>query len=603
MNNFLRTLLMFFEAAKYSIAFCWRNYKVGTLARVGVAVVTTTVGYLGVQLTGMVINSVQALRENQSDRGHLVMMISFFVATLFVGAVGVIFNWVYRSRWNERLRYANRQEINDHRSTLDVATVRSKQYDDLQKRINELPYSWGVRITFAEELLTLFSLVISFLLFGMSLVWYRPAYALVLVIASLPMVFTEFRDVAMWWNHFEKMTPAHKERAVLERPFHARVSFIQALMFNQLPFLRKQIAENVEEIIDSTEKARLLSAKREILSRVIATTGLVAVVIHMIWSTAMSSAEIGTLAIVLAASRTFQSNLEGIVFLMAEQWNSAKGILLIEKDFFGLMPRVTTQHPILPAFERTPLVRFDRVSFCYPDTETEVLHNVSFTIEPGTKVAIVGKSGNGKTTIQSLLMRHYDPTRGAIYADEINLRNIEPSVWCKYASSLTQDFAVLERKVGEEIASARLGESVSLSLVERACEFADFSDVVRSDPKGFDSRIGVEYGGRDFSGGERQRLALARVHYRGTPILILDEPDSKLDPESAERIINNIFALENVTVVMITHHVSRAERCDKILVMGKGEITEQGTHQELLSLRGTYASMFEQDRKRLGTES
>lgn len=601
MNKIRETIKTIVLAAYYSFSFCWRNSKWGTVARFLVVSISTALGYLSVQATGHMINVVQKFKgTNTADTLPLVYALVFLVVILLLGVVAGRFSWFYRSRWSQELRFANQREINDHRATLDVGRVRSKQYDDLQKRINELPYSWGTRISFAEEMFMLFSTIVSFVLFGASLLWYKPEYALVLVLTALPMMIFEFRDVSMWWGLMEQLVPDHKKRHVLERPYHNPNAFVQGLMFNQMPHLRKRIEDNVGGVIGSYEKARRVSLRREMITHTVAVGGLLGVVVHMIWSTAMSAGEVGTLTIVLAASRTFQSNLEAIVSLVADQWNSAKGIILIEKDFFGLKSLITTEHPLVPNFQKIPVVRFDRVSFAYPDTENLVLKNVSFTIEPGSRVAIVGKSGNGKSTIQALLMRHYDPTSGAVYADEFNLRNIEPKEWSNTASSLTQEYSVIERKVGEEIASSRLGDLLDLDAVKASCKFANFAEVVESDPHGYESQIGVEYGGRDFSGGEKQRLALARVHYRNTPILILDEPDAKLDPESAEKVIDEIFNLDGVTVVMITHHVSRAERCDKIIVMGKGEVVEEGTHSELISLGGAYASMFEKDRKRLG---
>ena len=148
-----------------------------------------------------------------------------------------------------------------------------------------------------------------------------------------------------------------------------------------------------------------------------------------------------------------------------------------------------------------------------------------------------------------------------------------------------------------------MGETMDHASIKRSCEFDYFAEVVCADSLGYDAQIGTEFGGREFSGGERQRLALARVRYRGTPVLILDEPDSDLDPESAKRVIDEVFALKGVTVIMITHHVSRAERCDKVIVMGKGRVVEQGPHAELMALGGAYVSLREKDRERLGAES
>lgn len=612
MHKLKETIVTLLLAARYSFAFCWRNSKKETIGRLVISVATTFLLYLTIQATGLIINAVQSSVGRFRDGNHTLIEVAnsgllgpvmFLIGVLLFGVFLGRFNWFYRGKWSQTLRFANQREINNHRATLDVARFRSKEYDDLQKRISELPTSWQTRIWFSDEMFSLFTTLISFALFGASLLWYKPIYALILIVTALPMTIVEFRLVAMWWTLFQELVPQHKKRHVLEKPYHSANSFVQALMFNQMPELSREIDINVGDVLDKYNRIRRISIQKEMFTHFLAVAGLCGVIIHSVWSTVSYAGEIGTLTIIMAAARTFQGNLEAIVSLIAEQWNSAKGVILIEKDFLGMKPVIKTEYPVTPKFDITPLVRFDRVSFAYPDTDKLVLKDVSFTIEPGTKVAIVGKSGNGKSTIQALLMRHYDPTSGAVFAGDINLRNIEPHVWSNVASALTQEYTVLERRVGEEIASSRLGQPIDLEVVASSARFANFDEVVDSDPKGYESQIGVEFGGRDFSGGERQRLALARVHYRGTPILILDEPDAKLDPESAQKVIDKVFALKGITIIMITHHVSRAERCDKVIVMGKGEIAEQGTHQELVARDGVYARMHEKDRRRLGSES
>lgn len=612
MNKLKETIITLLLAARYSFSFCWRNSRAETIGRLVISAVTTILLYLTIQSTGLIINEVQETMGKFKGGTHSLREISqngllgpvlFLLVVLLFGAMLGRFNWFYRSKWNQTLRFANQRELNDHRATLDVARFKSKEYDDLQKRIQELPTSWQTRIWFSDEMFSLFTTVVSFALFGASLLWYKPIYALILVLTALPMMVVEFRLVVMWWNMFLELVPHHKKRSVLEKPYSNANAFVQALMFNQMQPLRREIDINVGNVLDAYNNIRSISIRKEVFTHLLVVAGLCGVIIHAIWSTVAHQGEIGTLTIVMAAAKTFQGNLQAIVSLIAEQWNSAKGVILIEKDFLGLKPVLKTEYPVVPKFDITPPIRFEKVCFTYPGTDTQVLKDVSFTIEPGKKLAIVGKSGNGKSTLQALLMRHYDPTFGSIYAGDINLRNIEPHVWSNVVSSLTQEYTVLERRIGEEIASSRLGETIDLEAVAASCRFANFDEVIDSDPKGYESQIGVEFGGRDFSGGEKQRLALARVHYRGTPILILDEPDAKLDPESAQKVIDKVFALEGVTVIMITHHVSRAERCDKVIVMGKGEVVEQGTHQELMAQNGVYAAMHLKDRKRLGSES
>lgn len=612
MNKFRETIVTMLLAAKYSFSFCWRNSKTETIGRLVVAASNSILLYLGIQATGFVINAVQDTMSKfkgvdytttEFINSGVMFPVLFLMGVAFLGVILSRFNWYYRSKWSQTLRFANQRELNNHRATLDVARFRSKEFDDLSKRIQELPSSWQTRITFSEEMFSLFVTMVSFMLFGASLLWFKPIYALILVVTALPMAIVDFKLVALWWNLFQELVPRSKKRNMLEKPYHGTNTFVQALMFNQMPSLRKEIDINIGSVMDAYNKIRKISIQKEMFTHILGVAGLCVVIVHAIWSTVAFAGEIGTLTVIIAAARAFQGSLEGVVSMIAEQWNNAKGVILIEKDFLGLKPVLQTKYPVVPRLDVIPEIRFEHVSFSYPDSDNLVLKDINFSIEPGSKVAIVGKSGNGKSTIQALLMRHYDPTSGAIYASGINLCNIEPQVWSNVASALTQEYTVLERRICEEIASSRLEKAIDLDGVVASARFANFDEVVDSDSKGYESQIGVEFGGRDFSGGERQRLALARVHYRGTPILILDEPDAKLDPESAQKVIDKIFSLSNITVIMITHHVSRAERCDKVLVMGKGEILEQGTHSELMALNGAYVSLREKDKERLGSNS
>jgi ATP-binding cassette, subfamily B, bacterial len=608
MNKIRETLVTLLSAARYSFRFCWKNARFDTATRLVIAVLNTTIAYMIIQIMGWIVDTVQDSAGKFKGNEHTFLEfissdsakpVLYLMMAIGLSVILGIFGWYFKNRWNQTLRYENHFQLNDLRARLDIARFRSKKYDDLERHISELPTSWQTRIYFSDEMLSLFTTTISFILFGATLITIAPKYALVLLVAALPMMIVEFKVVNMWWDLFQQMTPQHKKRRVLEKAYSNTTAFVQALMFQQMSPLKRDIRKNVSVVLDSHDKLRRSSAQKSMLTHAVAVCGLCGVVIHAVWNILHVGGNVGTLTVIIAASRTFQNNLEVMVSLVADQWNNAKGVLLIEEEFLRLEPFLQTPNPVKPDFTGAPLISFRDVSFTYPETEKEVLKGISFEIKPGSKVAIVGQSGNGKSSLVGLLMRHYDPTSGVITANGVDLRNIKPSDWADYITALTQDYSVMERTVAQEIASSRLDDPIDMEVLNESCRFAHFTEVVSSDSKGFDAQIGTEHGGREFSGGERQRLALARVHYRGSPILILDEPDAKLDPESAQKVIDHVFALKGVTVIMITHHVSRAERCNHIIMMGKGEIAEQGSHQELIAHEGVYATMFRKDQMRL----
>ena len=612
MKRIKETLTTVMLAAKLSLAFCLRNARRETVGRLVTATTTTILGYGMVQVTGLLVNAVQKTLESQLRSGeafqgvihsNLLRPILLLIAITVIGVVVGRFNWYYKSSWNHKLRDQNRKEINDHRATLDVARFRSKDYDDLTRKVRELSFGEQTRIVFAEQMFLFFTTIISFVLFGTALLWYKPAYAVVLLITAIPMAVVEFEFVSKWWNTFMEFIPHNKLRSVSERAYLNKNEFTQAKMFNQPPILRMEIDKNTRVVRDSYSALRMLAVRKEMITHLIAVTGLCGVIIHAVVSIVSQGGAIGTFTILLASSRMFQNNLESIVSLVSEQWNSVKGVILIEKEFFTLTPMFETDLQIQKPTSKTPRIIFDKVSFSYPGKDVRVLEDVSFSIEPGSKVAIVGKSGNGKSTIQKLLTKEYPPTAGVIYADDINLTHIHPREWSNFTAALTQNYSILNRTVGAEIASSRMDMPIDDEAVKRASAFSGFAEVIELEPEVFNTQIGVDFGGKEFSGGEDHRLALARVFYRNSPILILDEPDVRLDAENAEKVMENLFALTDTTVVLITHNLAQAQRCDKIIVMGKGKVLEQGTHSELMDNRGPYFRTYSLQQKRIVVEA
>jgi ATP-binding cassette subfamily B protein len=575
----------------------------------GILILQTLIAYYTIVVTGMIITTLQnhmtgkqfnTFTINDFVAGGYLFPVVCLIAIFFIEIVLKKIKSFVSSRCQHILRVANYREINDLKASLDIARKRSKQFDDVEKKIDELPNSWFTRISFSREVMFLFGEIITFIIFGLSLVSSHPLYIAILVVTTVPMMIAEFTAVNRSWRLSLELIPHHKKRSVLQKAYYGTTSFLQGVMFNQMGTLSKLIQENQDYVLKKFEQLRWSNLQITLGAYLFAMAGLSFVLIHSVWNTVSVGGDLGALTVVIASSRRLQISARDIVLQIANQWLSARGMIIIEKEYFGMKPMLKTENPVNPEFSGSPRIRFEKVCFSYPDRDSLVLKEISFTIEPGSKIAIVGRNGSGKSSLIGLLLRHYDPTSGKIVVGDINLTNITPPVWSNYACALLQDFEVHDRKIGEEIASSRLEEPIDMEKIREAVKFAEFQTIVEEDPNGYDSQIGTEFGGREFSGGEEQRLALARVKYRNTPILILDEPDAKLDPEAAQRLIDNVFALKGVTVIIVTQHVSRATRGDKVIVLNEGEVAEQGKPSELLALGGKYASMFNKDKVRLG---
>lgn len=253
---------------------------------------------------------------------------------------------------------------------------------------------------------------------------------------------------------------------------------------------------------------------------------------------------------------------------------------------------VETEPDIVDAPDAKPLdnvkgtVEYDNVSFHYSDDDTLVLSGVSFRIEAGKSVALVGPSGSGKSTICSLLPRFYDVTGGSVRIDGQDIRDLTLESLRDQIGLVQQDVYLFCGTIRENIAYGKPG--ASMEEIEDAARKANIHDFIMSLPDGYDSFVGER--GTRLSGGQKQRISIARVFLKNPPILILDEATSALDNESERRIQHSLEELaKNRTTITIAHRLSTIRNADEILVVADTGIVERGTHEELLAMNGIYA--------------
>lgn len=299
----------------------------------------------------------------------------------------------------------------------------------------------------------------------------------------------------------------------------------------------------------------------------------------------------GDCVIIVKAIGDVSNSIQGVVGVLSAFRENALFINNVKK-FMNYKPSILKNEN--GAIAENGEIIFKNVSFRYEGSTEDVLKNVSFSIKRGQKVAIVGLNGAGKTTLIKLLLRLYDPTDGTISLNGKNIKEINLESYREMFATLLQDFHNFSISIKENILlrKERAGDDL---VIESALIKSGFKERVNQMPKGIYTSLGKEFeeDGEVLSGGEYQKLALTHMFAKGSPVMILDEPSSALDPVSEAKMYSNIMeSCNNNTLIFISHRMSSAKIADKILYMENGKVVEEGSHIELIKKNGKYAELF-----------
>jgi len=446
-----------------------------------------------------------------------------------------------------------------------------------------------------DRLASIFTSFISLVAAVVAMIFVSWWLALILLAAVIPSVVIQFRLSRKQVQHWNSNVETRRSKDMIEWNMF-QVSAIAELrlygMVRHLLDLRMKLRDKDEKVrIEFERKYIGQQLGADVLEAAAEVVALIYITLQIIAHTQPVGQFIYVQQIVsraLGGSRSFVSQLSSIDEDIANLF-----------DYNEFMNLPTSKMGTKRLRKLPKSIRFENVSFHYPNNEQMVLNDVSLTIKQGQHIAIVGENGAGKSTFVKLLLGLYKPTSGTVYVDDANLAEISSDDWHKYLGVLTQDsnrYAFATAR--DNILLGDVMHPVSNERFEAALDAAEARTFLEKLPRGLDNYVNqwIEHDdgtpGVDLSGGQWQRLALARNFYRNSPIIVLDEPTSAIDALAESRIFERLLKKEDKTIITISHRVTTIEKADVIYMLEDGKIVEQGTHAELVAKNGQYVRMF-----------
>jgi ATP-binding cassette subfamily B protein len=482
--------------------------------------------------------------------------------------------------------------IMHHASRLDLASYEDPLFHDKLERARVQATD---RLGMVQQLGRLVQQVITTITLAASILLFSPWLLLVLIACVIPAFLGESHFAFLGYALAFRQTPVKRQIDYLRFLGASKDSAKELKLFGLSKFLTdrfKQLSDDIYLQNVALAKRRLVASA---LLSLLTTVGYYGAYAYVILETVEGKMTVGTLTFLTGAIAGASANLQ-MIFSTFSSIADQSLFLTDLLQFFAVRPTVFSKPNALKTPQPIKLgIEFRDISFSYPGGGRPILKNLNLFLKPDERIALIGENGEGKTTIVKLLTRLYDPTFGQILLDGVDLREFDLEDYSSNIAVIFQDFMRYDMTAWENIAVGQIGSRENLDLIELAAKKSLAEGVIKKLPHGYDQMLGRRFEtGVDLSGGEWQKVALARAYLRPAQILVLDEPTAALDARSEHEVFERFAELtKGKMALLISHRFSTVKMADRIIVLERGVIAEEGRHEQLMAHGGRYAEMFE----------
>jgi ATP-binding cassette subfamily B protein len=532
----------------------------------------------------------QWLNSGLLNRLGLLLIAEFGLAVL-ADILGRIVSLV-DSLLSERVTNSSSVRLMEHAATLDLEDFEDSEFQDQLERARRQTSGrmtlMGQLFGQAQDIVTVASFVAGF-------IFYAPWLIALLVLALVPAFLGEAHFNAQSYSLDFGRTPERRELDYVRQTAASVETAKEVKIFGLNGFLIDRYVRLATDFYAANRRLAMRRAGWGGFFTAIGTVGYYLAYAYIAWRTLAGEFSVGDLTFLAGSFRRLRTLLEGL--LTSFSTTASQALYLNDLfSFFEVKPEILS--PDNPRAFPQPIRRgfvFEDVGFSYPDAERWAVRHLSFTLHAGEVLALVGENGAGKTTLVKLLTRLYDPDEGRILLDGHDLREYDLNALRGNMGVIFQDFVRYNLSAGDNIAVGKIAARGDQARIERAARRSQADEAITRLPTGYQQMIGKRFkNGVELSGGEWQKIAIARAYMREAAVLVLDEPTAALDARSEFEVFKRFKELsDGKTAVLISHRFSSVRMADRILVLADGMVEAAGTHDELMAQPGRYSELFE----------